>query len=134
MLPAHLGDAEAVQRFLREARACARLKGEHVAKVHDVGRLENGAPYMIMEYLTGGDLRRRARAARGAPGRTRRRSTSSRRARRSPRRTRAGIVHRDLKPENLFLTKGPGGIPSIKVLDFGISKRSARRRQRATCA
>src|SRR5690349_9939640 len=57
MLPAQLDDAEAVERFLREARATSRLKGEHIAKVHDVGRLENGAPYMVMEYLTGGDLR-----------------------------------------------------------------------------
>src|SRR6185312_12825879 len=41
-----LEDAEAVERFLREARAAALLKSEHVARVHDVGRLENGAPYM----------------------------------------------------------------------------------------
>src|SRR5262245_11156018 len=53
MLASQLGDAEAVERFLREARASSRLKGEHVAKVHDVGRLDNGAPYMVMEYLTG---------------------------------------------------------------------------------
>src|ERR1700761_4258639 len=43
MLAEHLDNAEAVARCVREARACARLKGEHVAKVHDVGKLENGA-------------------------------------------------------------------------------------------
>src|SRR6185503_4384263 len=56
MLPGALNDAEATERFVREARAAARLKSEHVAKVHDVGRLENGAPYMVMEYLAGSDL------------------------------------------------------------------------------
>src|ERR1700761_8637836 len=57
MLEAQLADVEAVERFLREARASSRLKSEHAAKVHDVGRLENGAPYMVMEYLAGTDLR-----------------------------------------------------------------------------
>src|ERR1700679_296260 len=58
MLPAQLGDGDSVERFLREARATSRLKGEHVAKIHDVGRLDNGAPYLVMEYLVGGDLGR----------------------------------------------------------------------------
>src|SRR5690349_17103731 len=56
MLPSALNDAEATERFVREARAAARLKSEHVAKVHDVGRLESGAPFMVMEYLEGDAL------------------------------------------------------------------------------
>src|SRR5258708_4567119 len=44
-----------VERFLREARAAARLRSEHVARVTDVGTLESGAPYMIMEFLEGND-------------------------------------------------------------------------------
>src|SRR5580698_10586729 len=51
-----LGNEGAVERFLREARAAVRLKSEHAAKVLDVGRLESGAPYMVMEYLEGSDL------------------------------------------------------------------------------
>src|SRR3954447_19377484 len=47
---------ELVSRFLREARASVRLKGAHVAKTLDVGRLENGAPYIVMEFLDGHDL------------------------------------------------------------------------------
>src|SRR3954447_1577548 len=47
---------EAVLRFLREARAAVRLKSEHVARVFDVGTLESGEPYMVMEYLEGQDL------------------------------------------------------------------------------
>src|SRR5262245_55712248 len=49
--------AEAIERFLREARAAAKLKGEHVARVQDVGRLPDGTPYMVMEHLTGSDLK-----------------------------------------------------------------------------
>src|SRR5579883_807798 len=51
-----LDDPELVARFLREARAAARLRGEHVARVIDVGTLESGAPYLVMEYLEGSDL------------------------------------------------------------------------------
>ena len=47
---------DAVGRFLREARAAARVQSEHVARVSDVGTLENGAPYLVMEYLEGQDL------------------------------------------------------------------------------
>src|SRR5262249_54452244 len=49
-------DAESIARFLREARASVRIKGEHVARVLDVGSLPDGAPYMVMEYLEGSDL------------------------------------------------------------------------------
>jgi serine/threonine-protein kinase len=51
-----LESQEAVQRFLREARAAARLQSDHIARVQDVGTLESGAPYMVMEFLEGTDL------------------------------------------------------------------------------
>src|SRR5258708_1314517 len=51
-----LGNAEEVERFLREARAAVKLRSEHVARVLDVGKLESGAPYMVMEFLEGSDL------------------------------------------------------------------------------
>src|SRR5271168_2812127 len=51
-----LASEDAVQRFLREARAAVKLKSEHVARVLDVGKLESGAPYMVMEFLEGSDL------------------------------------------------------------------------------
>ena len=88
-LPSALQNQQAVERFLREARAAVRLKSEHVAKVLDVGTLESGAPYMVMEYLEGVDLRRISSPS--SPGRSRSRpraTTSSRPARRSPRPTR----------------------------------------------
>ncbi len=56
---------EIVARFLREARAAAKIRSEHVARVTDVGTLENGAPYLVMEYLDGQDLS--ARLSSGGP-------------------------------------------------------------------
>src|SRR5580658_8834970 len=47
--PEALGDAECVARFDREARAAVKIKSEHVARVIDVGTLESGAPYIVME-------------------------------------------------------------------------------------
>jgi serine/threonine protein kinase len=57
LLPSAIQQPQAVERFLREARAAARLKSEHAAKVVDVGTLETGVPYMVMEHLSGFDLR-----------------------------------------------------------------------------
>src|SRR5271155_2565539 len=51
-----LGNAEAIERFLREARSAVKLKSEHVARVLDVGTLDSGAPFMVMEFLDGRDL------------------------------------------------------------------------------
>lgn len=121
LLPEAMGTPEALNRFLREARASARLKGEHVAKVHDVGSLENGAPYMVMEFLDGMDLKQVVQAHGPLPVRdavTYVLQASDAIAEAHV----LGIVHRDLKPANLFLTRRPNGSPRVKVLDFGISR------------
>ena len=113
------GDPAFVERFMREARACAMLKTEHACRASDVGQLPSGAPYLVMELLDGSDL---ARVIAHAP---------------LPITTAvdyvlqacvalaeahaAGIVHRDLKPGNLFLVRRPGAT-FVKVLDFGIAK------------
>ncbi|HTB73016.1 MAG TPA: protein kinase [Polyangiaceae bacterium] len=116
-----LDNDEAVERFLREARSAARLKSEHVARVLDVGRLESGAPYMVMEFLEGHDLAHTLThdgplAADLAAALMVQVCEAVAEAHA------AGIVHRDLKPENLFLTRTVGGSPKMKVLDFGVSK------------
>jgi eukaryotic-like serine/threonine-protein kinase len=115
--------ATGVARFLREARASAALRSEHVARVVDVGQLESGAPFMVMEYLEGRSLSKLIRKRAPLPvyqavdlvlqacdalGEAHER----------------GIVHRDVKPSNLFLTKRTDGSTLLKVLDFGISKAS----------
>ncbi|HEY8039700.1 MAG TPA: protein kinase, partial [Polyangiaceae bacterium] len=56
MLPQGLAHPALVERFAREARAAVRLKSDHVARVLDVGTLDSGSPYMVMEYLEGNDL------------------------------------------------------------------------------
>ncbi|WP_433933937.1 protein kinase [Sorangium cellulosum] len=110
-----------MQRFLREARAAARLKGEHVVRVLDVGELGSGVPYIVMEYLEGDDLAEVLRA-RGPLGVTEAADYVLQACVAMAEAHAAGIVHRDLKPANLFLTAAPGGAKLIKVLDFGISK------------
>jgi serine/threonine-protein kinase len=121
LLPDALQNAEAVARFLREARAAVRIKSEHVARVTDVGKLETGAPYMIMEYLDGGDLGSLSKA-RGALPVEEAVEYLLQACEAIAEAHALGIVHRDLKPSNLFLVRRADGTPSVKVLDFGISK------------
>ncbi len=121
MLPEALAHPGAIERFLREAQACARLKGEHIARVHDVGSLENGAPYMVMEYLSGEDLGQIVQN-RGALSLEDTALYVYQACEAIAEAHANGIIHRDLKPSNLFLTRRSNGTPCIKVLDFGISK------------
>lgn len=121
LLPEAMAHAEAVERFLREARASAKLKGEHVARVHDVGSLENGMPYMVLEHLDGQDLKKVVKSRGGLP--LDEAALYVYQACEAVSEAHAnGIVHRDLKPANLFLIRRPNGSPCVKVLDFGISK------------
>jgi serine/threonine-protein kinase len=114
-------DENAVGRFVREARAAAALANEHVTRVLDVGTLENGAPYMVMEYLAGVDLGEVLH--RDGPLSIPLTVETVLQACEALAEAHArGIVHRDLKPANLFATARPDGSRLIKVLDFGISK------------
>jgi serine/threonine protein kinase len=112
---------ESVERFLREARAAVRLKSEHVARVIDVGTMETGTPFMVMELLEGMDLgglldQRKWLGVEEAVEFLCQVCDAIAEAHSK------GIIHRDLKPANLFLTKGANGRSLVKVLDFGISK------------
>lgn len=119
--PEMLGQPEAVARFAREARAAVKIKSEHVARIYDVGALEGGAPFMVMEYLEGVDLAAWLRDS--GPLSTEQSVEFLLQAGEAVAEAHAlGIVHRDLKPANLFAVRRPGGQLSIKVLDFGISK------------
>jgi eukaryotic-like serine/threonine-protein kinase len=121
LLPEALINADAVLRFAREARAAVKIKSEHVARVSDVGTLESGSPYMVMEYLEGQDLshwmRDRGQVAVADAVEFLLQACEALAEAHA-----LGIVHRDLKPANLFVTTRSDGTPCIKVLDFGISK------------
>ncbi len=112
---------EAAARFRREVRAAARIKSEHVCRVIDVGSLESGEPYMVMELLEGNNLeeelqRRGTLPVPEAVGYMLEAVEALAEAHAS------GIVHRDLKPANLFIARRADRSRLLKVLDFGISK------------
>lgn len=121
MLPKATQHAEAVERFLREARAATRLKSSHAVKIHDVARLPNGIPYIVLEYLEGMDLDKLLKA-RGPLSMEEASQYILQACEAIGEAHTLGIVHRDLKPANLFITKGIRGEPFVKVLDFGIAK------------
>jgi eukaryotic-like serine/threonine-protein kinase len=119
-----LGDAVAVERFLREARSAVKIQSEHVARVIDVGRLESGHPYIVMEYLSGNDLAEVLEQRGRLPVDVAIDYVLQALEAIAEAHT-YGIVHRDLKPSNLFVIKRPDGTDLVKVLDFGLSKQLA---------
>ncbi len=120
LLPEMMEHGDIVKRFLREAQSAARLKGEHVARVLDVGRLENRIPFIVMEYLDGADLN----------------AIIKHHGKQNPAMVvdlmlqacealaeahALGIIHRDIKASNFFVTQPANQAPILKVLDFGIA-------------
>src|SRR4051812_18621226 len=121
LLPDYAVQPDAMERFQREGRAAVKIKSEHVARVSDIGILDSGAPYMVMEYLEGKDLARTL-ATTGVFSVPDALDFILQACEAIAEAHSLGIVHRDLKPANLFLSKRPDGSPIVKVLDFGISK------------
>src|SRR6476659_6003212 len=115
-------NAEAVQRFEREAQAAGRIGSDHILEVLDLGTLPNNDRFMVMEFLDGEPLSARIQG----------------KGRLSPRELvplakqvlaglgaahSAGIIHRDLKPDNIYILREPAGNRDfVKIIDFGISK------------
>jgi serine/threonine protein kinase len=121
LLPDALKSEDAVARFTREARAMVKIQSEHIARVIDVGALESGAPYTVMEFLQGRDLC--AVLEDSGPLTTELAVDYVLQACEAIAEAHAaGIIHRDLKPANLFLTTRTDGSSLVKVLDFGIAK------------
>ena len=119
--PLALERTDTAERFRREARSAAKIRSEHVARVIDVGVMEGGVPYMVMEYLEGHDISDEMAKVGMLPIEDAVdyvlqaiEALAEAHA--------AGIVHRDLKPANLFIATRADGSRIVKVLDFGISK------------
>ena len=110
-----------IERFNREARAAASVDSPNICEVFDIGRLDDGRPYLVMELLEGESLYERmvrevqlkivdAVRILSQVGRGLARAHA------------AGIVHRDLKPENIFLHRNAEGEEIVKIVDFGLAK------------
>jgi eukaryotic-like serine/threonine-protein kinase len=112
------GDAE--RRFLREARVAGSIGHPNIVEVFDLGHLEDGKPFQVMELLEGQSLAERVRTEGALPEREvleiAEQVLSALEAAHD-----RGVVHRDLKPENVFLVEREGAIVA-KLLDFGVSK------------
>jgi eukaryotic-like serine/threonine-protein kinase len=113
-------DPTGAARFLREARNCARLEDEHIVRVSEFGRLPNGVPFLVMEYLRGETLEQRI--SRAPIGLREVLDVIDQVCAGLATAHAAGIIHRDLKPSNLFLVHARGAAPTLKLLDFGMSK------------
>ena len=114
-------DLDLRRRFLREARAAARLAHPNIVCVHLVGETEHGDPYLVMEYLAGDTLddlleREEKLAPRRAVAIARQIACALSEAHA------AGVVHRDLKPANIILTQRRATGEQVKIVDFGIAK------------
>jgi serine/threonine-protein kinase len=117
-------DPGAHERFLREARLATKIHHTNVASLFDFSTLEDGAHYMVWEYIEGINLH----------------ELIDQRGPLSPRYAaklaaqalmgleaihRAGIVHRDVSPENLMITRDDDGNELVKIIDLGIAKSSS---------
>jgi eukaryotic-like serine/threonine-protein kinase len=114
-------DEEVLARFRREAEAAAHVEHPNVAAATDFGQMEDGAFFLVLEYVEGTSLRD-VLSDGGALRPDRALHIARQIAFALERAHSAGIVHRDLKPENVMLVQRGGDTDFVKVLDFGIAK------------
>jgi serine/threonine protein kinase/Leucine-rich repeat (LRR) protein len=116
MLPEFAGEPTARRRFLREARAAAGLKHDHIVAIYHVGE-ERGAPFFVMELLEGESLQQRLQrgplplAASLRIGREVAEGLAAAHV--------GGVIHRDIKPANIWLDGQRG---RAIILDFGLAR------------
>ncbi len=115
----YLDDADALQRFAREARTVADLNHPNIVRTETIEEFGDRAIAIIMEYVAGGTVRDRLREY-GAFGAEDAESVLRDVATALGYAHRRGIVHRDVRPENVFLEKSTG---RALLADFGIARR-----------
>jgi serine/threonine protein kinase len=114
-------DGDAATRFQREAEAASLVESAHIVQIFDSGTTEDKLPFLVMELLTGEDLRARLKREGRLPARTAAR-IGVQVLKALVRAHAAGIVHRDLKPDNVYLCRRDDDPEFVKIVDFGISK------------
>jgi len=114
-------NAELVQRFVREARAATAIGHPHIVEVFDMGSIEGGGFFQVLELLEGKSLAQDL-DDHGPLSYARAVKILSQVADALSATHAKGIVHRDLKPDNIFLVPRPGDPDFVKLLDFGIAK------------
>jgi serine/threonine protein kinase/TM2 domain-containing membrane protein YozV len=122
--PAAASDPAAAERLLREARATAAVSHENVVRIYAAGETEEGLPYLVMELITGRDLREVLDREGPLPWRRALELMEEATAGLAAAAAR-GLVHRDVKPANLLLCEEPGRRSVLKVADFGLAKARA---------
>lgn len=123
VLHTEVANPEVLARFRREAEIASKLGHANIVTVLDFNSLDDGTPYLVLEYLVGEALAERMRQGRQSLDFTL--SIARQVGSALAAAHREGIVHRDLKPQNIFLvaTESQGRHAEVaKVLDFGISK------------
>lgn len=122
--PEYAKSAEFSTRFVNEARAVNRVDHPGIVQVSDYGRLDDGAAYIVMEYIKGETLRARLTRCRGQLSMADSVKLGAQLADTLAAAHAEGIVHRDLKPDNVMIVKSPrrGEGERTKLLDFGIAK------------
>lgn len=115
-----LSDQEAWTRFQREAELVSKLESQHVVRVFDFGRLDDGQPFICMEFVEGEDLG--TVLDRGALEPEEAVTLLEQVAEGLSEAHALGIVHRDLKPPNIMLGRRRDGRVMAKILDFGIAR------------
>jgi hypothetical protein len=120
LLPAVAARSAAKERFLREARAAAALKHDHIVTIHHAGEA-NGVAFLVMELLDGESLEQRLERESPLPiaegvriGREVAEGLAAAHQR--------GLIHRDIKPSNIWLELAACGVARVKILDFGLAR------------
>jgi WD40 repeat protein len=126
MLPALAAGEAARQRFLREARAAAAIRHDHIVSIYQVGE-DRGVPFLAMELLEGQSLEHRVQRE-GRLGAAEVLRIGRQVALGLAAAHRRGLIHRDIKPANIFL-EAPSAEPGasatggrVKILDFGLAR------------
>src|SRR5690606_31074354 len=115
-----LGDRNTLARFEREGRLEAQIQSPHLVHVYDQGKLDDGTPFIVMEWLEGESLKERlARDGRLTPREAL--SVVTQVCKALSKAHAVGVIHRDVKPDNIFVLRGTSEI-AVKLLDFGVAK------------